>query len=110
MLGLDAHTGRPIDGIEHLKQSLRDILTTRIGSRVMRREYGSRLPDLVDRPITPALAVDLYAATAEAIDAWEPRLKLTRVSVLSAAAGCIALRLEGEYRPDGRDIALEIAL
>ncbi|NBO96416.1 MAG: phage baseplate protein, partial [Betaproteobacteria bacterium] len=41
MLGINAQTGQPLAGIDHLRQSIRDILTTRIGTRVMRRDYGS---------------------------------------------------------------------
>ena len=50
MNGINAHTGQALSGIDHLRQSIRDILTTRIGTRVMRRDYGSRLPTLVDTP------------------------------------------------------------
>lgn len=110
MLGVDANTGQPLAGLEHLKQSIRDILTTRIGTRVMRRDYGSRVPELVDRPITPALAVELYAATAEALDRWEPRLKLERVRVLSAQEGSVELSLQGVYLPDGEQVSLEVTL
>ncbi|MEW5890203.1 MAG: GPW/gp25 family protein [Pseudomonadota bacterium] len=110
MFGINADTGQPLSGLEHLKQSIRDILTTRIGTRVMRRDYGSRLPELVDRPITPALAADIYAATAEALDAWEPRYRLERVRVLSACAGQIELMLEGAYLPEGERVALEVTL
>lgn len=39
MNGISATTGRPLSGIDHLRQSIRDILTTPIGSRVMRRLY-----------------------------------------------------------------------
>ncbi|MFN3447890.1 MAG: GPW/gp25 family protein [Roseococcus sp.] len=110
MQGMNSATGQSLAGLEHLKQSIRDILTTRIGERVMRRGYGSRVPELVDRPITPALAADLYAAAAEALDAWEPRLKLERVRVISASAGRIALLLEGLYRPEGAQVKLEVTL
>ena len=102
MLGTHAHTGQPLAGIDHLRQSIRDILTTRIGTRVMRRDYGSRLPALVDRPMTPRLAMDLYAATAEALACWEPRFKLTRVRIAKAEVGRVVLDLEGIYLPDGR--------
>ncbi|SPX13597.1 Baseplate assembly protein W [Escherichia coli] len=50
------YTGMNPDGtgnlndMEHLKQSVRDILTTPLASRVMRREYGSLVPDLIDEP------------------------------------------------------------
>ncbi len=51
MRGMSNKTGKELEGIEHLKQSIIDILTTPIGSRIMRREYGSRLFELIDRPI-----------------------------------------------------------
>ena len=47
MTGMDRETGKSLSGIEHLRQSIRDILTTPIGSRVMRRDYGSRLFELL---------------------------------------------------------------
>ena len=106
MLGINAQTGQPLAGIDHLRQSIRDILTTRLGTRVMRRDYGSRLPELVDNPITPKLAMELYAATAEALDKWEPRLRLTRIRIVEAVAGRVMLDLEGVYLPDGDDITL----
>lgn len=106
MIGIDARIGRRLDSLSHLHQSIRDILTTRHGTRVMRRDYGSRLPDLVDNPITPRLAMELYAATAEALQKWEPRLRLTRVRIVEAVAGRVMLDLEGVYLPDGNDITI----
>ena len=41
--GMNKVSGKPLLGIEHLKQSIIDILTTPIRIRVMRREYGSRV-------------------------------------------------------------------
>lgn len=106
MNGINAQTGQPLVGIDHLRQSIRDILTTRIGTRVMRRDYGSRLPALVDNPMTPRLAMDLYSATAEALARWEPRFKLTRVRIARAAVGQVVLDLEGIYLPDGQATVL----
>jgi phage baseplate assembly protein W len=51
MIGVNNRTGKALDGMEHLKQSVQDILTTPLGTRVMRREYGSRLFELIDAPI-----------------------------------------------------------
>lgn len=45
LLGINAQTGQPPAGMDPLRQSIRDILTTRIGTRVMRRDNGSRLTD-----------------------------------------------------------------
>jgi len=106
MNGINAENGKRLRGIEHLRQSIRDILTTPIGSRVMRRDYGSRLPALVDNPMTPRLAMDLYSATAEALARWEPRFKLTRVRIARAEVGQVVLDLEGIYLPDGKATVL----
>lgn len=108
MTGLSASTGKHLGDLDHLRQSIRDILTTRIGTRVQRRTYGSRLPELVDSPMHPDRAIEWYAATAEALDTWEPRFSLTRVQILSASAtGELSIDLEGLYLPDGREITLE---
>ncbi|MBU0680094.1 MAG: GPW/gp25 family protein [Proteobacteria bacterium] len=107
MHGTDAATGKTISGIAHLHQSIRDILTTPLGSRVMRRDYGSRLFELVDRPVNPALTVELYAATAEALAKWEPRFRLTTVFAESIAPGQVVLTMTGRYLPNGQEIKLE---
>ncbi len=107
MNGINAQTGRALSGIDHLRQSLRDILTTPIGTRVMRREYGSRLYQLVDAPMNNATLIDLYAAAAEAVARWEPRFRLTRVRAASASPGHVVLDLQGEYLPTGQAINLD---
>ena len=82
----------------HLRQSIEDILTTPLGTRVCRRDYGSRLPDLTDLPMTPALKVEVASASADALDRWEPRFALSRVHIARAdAAGSMTLGIEGEY-------------
>ena len=62
----------------------------------MRRSYGSMLPDIIDQPIGPATMIDIYQATAEALDLWEPRYRLTRVEISAAAAGSVGLVLHGD--------------
>ena len=106
-LGVDRGTGEPLDGLAHVKQSVADILTTRKGSRVMRREYGSDLPNLVDNPMTPGFSVDLYAATAEALDLWEPRLRLISIEVAAATPGKVTLNLVALYMPDMEEIRID---
>jgi phage baseplate assembly protein W len=108
MAGMSRTTGTALGGFDHLKQSITDILTTPVGSRVHRRDYGSRLPELVDRPINNSLVADLVAATAEALNRWEPRLRLERVKIDSVSAeGQIELSLVGYYLLDGKRIEIE---
>lgn len=104
MRGMDVNTGKELEGIDHLKQSIIDILTTPIGSRVMRRNYGSRLFELVDKPINRDFTLEIYAATAEALEKWEKRFKLEKVKITEVKEGKMTLVLEGIYLPEGKVI------
>jgi len=107
MRGTDAKTGKALSGVDHLRQSIRDILATPLGSRVMRRDYGSRLFDLVDNPLNDATRIEIFAATAEAIGVWEPRLQITRVQVASLTPASISIDLEAIYLPTGEPVFLD---
>lgn len=109
MTGMNATTGRRLEGLEHIRQSVRDILTTPIGSRVMRREYGSLLPELIDRPLTDALMLQAYAATVMALIRWEPRVRVTAIrrSVSGSHPGRATLEIDGQTR-GGEPITLEV--
>lgn len=106
MRGIDANTGKSLSGLEHLRQSIRDILTTPIGSRVLRRQYGSQLFQLIDAPLNRSTVMDLYAATADALTRWEPRFRLTKVTASMPTVGVVVLDLVGVYLPDGQVITL----
>ncbi|MNM57510.1 Lysozyme [compost metagenome] len=54
MMGMHAATGRSLTGLAHLRQSVADIITTPIGSRIRRRRYGSEVPELIDQPLNSA--------------------------------------------------------
>ncbi|KAF0676737.1 GPW/gp25 family protein [Profundibacterium mesophilum] len=94
MSGMDRITGRALDADAHLAQSIADILGTPLGTLVMRRDYGSTLPDLIDAPINGETFVDVVQASAEALAAWEPRITLERVQILAASPGRAELRLD----------------
>jgi phage baseplate assembly protein W len=75
---------------------------------VHRRDYGSRLPGLIDRPMNQSLVSDMVAATAEALDRWEPRLKVERIQINSVTAdGQIDLSLSGYYLVNGQQVTFE---
>jgi phage baseplate assembly protein W len=71
-----------IAGNDHLRQSVQDILTTRVGERILRPEYGSDLPSLIGRPESEELRSEIINATAVAIGRFEPRITLSRVTVV----------------------------
>lgn len=106
MLGMDANTGKQLSGIAHLAQSLHIILSTPIGSRVMRREFGSQLFALTDAPLNRSTVMDVYGATAEAVGRWEPRLALQQVKMSNPTPGAMTVDLSGVYLPTGETITL----
>ena len=106
MSGMNRHTGLAVEGSAHLSQSILDILTTPKGTRVMRRDYGSDLPNIIDQPINGETLIDIYQATAEALDEWEPRLELARVQLAAAEAGRIEIDLTDA---DGNSLLTEVA-
>lgn len=107
MLGTNATTGKALSGVEHLHQSIRDILTTPIGTRVMRRGYGSQLFELVDAPFNGSTKMDLMAATVDALERWEPRIQVTQVTPSQDATGRVSISLEGVYLPDGQPVTID---
>jgi len=95
-IGLSRTSGRGIaaNSLEHLRQSIAHILTTPIGSRVMRRDYGSELPRLIDQPLNGSLPLRIYAATAIALQRWESRVRLRRIQLTASEDGRAVLQLE----------------
>ncbi|MHC8348705.1 GPW/gp25 family protein [Pseudomonas sp. RT4P38] len=108
MIGMDRHTGQPISGIEHLRQSMADVLGTPLGSRRHRPEYGSKLRTYVDLPVNAGWKSSVQAEAARALGRWEPRLKLESVRVLAVVGGKIDLSIAGEFRGDR--FLLEVSL
>ncbi|MGH6997907.1 MAG: GPW/gp25 family protein, partial [Phenylobacterium sp.] len=63
---------------------------TPIGSRVMRRDYGSALFDLIDQPANLLTKLRLSAAIAMALMRWEPRVTLKKIDLQRG-------RVEGQW-------------
>ncbi len=102
-LGMDARTGQRIDGLAHLNQSIVEILLTMVGTRCMNRTFGSRWCDHLDRPGCSVWLLQTYAAIADALQRWEPRINLTRVQVLADSGmeqGKFLIALQWKLAPD----------
>lgn len=99
LVGMSALTGELLTPIQHLYQSIEDIIFTPLGSRVMRRTYGSRLFDLIDENLTQRTLMRIYAAIADALQKWEPRFILKRVQLYSTdQKSKLTLQLYGDIR------------
>lgn len=99
MSGMDAATGRWLDEDAHLVQSIARILTTPLGSRLQRRDFGSLLPELIDQPFNDTTQLRLYGATATALMRWEPRLQIRRMILSDGGRpGALVLELTAQVR------------
>jgi len=82
-----------LEPLDHIRQSILDIVSTPIGTRVMRPEYGSRVPRLVDQPVTKSWKLSVYTAVAEALHRWEPRVRVNRVRIDAVGPGLVELTI-----------------
>ena len=103
MSGMNRSSGKKIgDETDHIRQSIRDILTTPIGTRVKRREYGSLLPSLIDQPGNPSNRLRLMSATVMAIIKWEPRVIVQRATIDIDMTGLATVDMESVRRSGPR--------
>ncbi|MFZ0887220.1 MAG: GPW/gp25 family protein [Candidatus Binataceae bacterium] len=70
--------GRVVQGLADVAQCIRIILTTPLGSDLLRPTFGCDLFQFIDKPTTTAVPA-LVAAIADALELWEPRVKLLQV-------------------------------
>ncbi|MCS6192167.1 hypothetical protein G3476_11075 [Shewanella baltica] len=81
--GMNRFDGRALSESQHISQSIQDILTTPLGSRVMRRDYGSAIFELIDQPQSAAVKLQIMAAAVIALTRWEPRIRITEIEVIA---------------------------
>lgn len=104
---MSCYTGLAIGEHEGLMQRLVTLLATPKGSRVGMREYGSDLYKLIDRPMNAMFRMEAYAATADAIERWEPLFKLRQVQLIEQSGeGVFQILLDGDSLIDGQAIQI----
>lgn len=77
-------------GAEKLKENIIHILLTGAGERVMQREYGGGIRQLVHDPNSEALRAVVQFQIAKSIGRWEPRVALQEVRVQVQGSALIA--------------------
>jgi phage baseplate assembly protein W len=84
-------------GARDIEQSLRIILGTRPGERVMRPAFGCRVHDLLFEPLNAATKSLMQQYVMEAVTMWEPRVELLAVDVYVDQEMAGALLIEIHY-------------
>ncbi|PSM51362.1 phage baseplate assembly protein W [Campylobacter blaseri] len=72
-----------------IEESIRDILLTPLGSRVMLPLYGSRIFELIDKRLDDKFRANLAYYVIEAVERWEKRVKIDRVILNSLKDGIL---------------------
>lgn len=107
-IGMNRDSGGALDDLDHIRQSVRDILLTPLGARVMRRQYGSLLSALIDQPQNEALRLQIMSACYLALLQWEPRIRLTAISFEADYNGAMVVELTGNRTDNAQPLSLTV--
>lgn len=107
---ISRQTGLTISEIESIEQSIEDIVTTPLGSRPMRRDYGSIIPDLIDQPMNDVLILKMYSAIYTPVSRWEKRINIESIYISNIGSGFMQLDLESVHTITGQSLNLNIPL
>jgi hypothetical protein len=110
-LGFDRTTFKPLVGFAHVVMNIHVIVITPIGSRIMRREFGSSIPALLGASnVTQPALLRFCMAIILAVSLWERRFAIRRFAFPEAfntpelrRQGKIGIRLIGDYMPRALD-------
>ena len=97
MKGLSRHTGKVIEGTDYLRERIQSALTMRVGTSVMRRTKGSRLPELIDSPTNARNLFEIQLAALDTLKSPEngmADIDVRRVSVDTDRAGQVVVTVE----------------
>ena len=81
-----------------IRQTIRAILVTKPGERLLSRRLGGGLQDFIHQPNTVLTRKRVHDRIAEALTIWEPRIALTRLAVEPEGDFGEKLRITLDYR------------
>jgi len=84
---MNAQAPGALTGDDEDTQAIAVILSTPLGTRLARRDFGSDLSNIVDQPMNAGTRQRLLGATVVALMRWRPSLKIARVQLEQTRAG-----------------------
>lgn len=81
-----------------VRQLIQIILRTRPGEQLMRPDFGAGLENFLHQPNTLTTRRRIRDAILEALERWEPRVRIDRVEVGTVPEQPAAIRIELGYR------------
>ena len=92
-MSMSRATGNALARRDSIKQSIGDIVMTPIGTRLMRRDYGSIVPFLIDQPLNGLTQLRVASAIVDALARWESRAEISRIESLEQQGARLQLQL-----------------
>ena len=107
--GMDGETGRLVTGWDRTRSSIVGILSTPIGERVQRRDFGAEVDGFLDKPQNEEVVVDFIMVVAEALEPrlvegfqyGEPCFRLLQCGLDMSIPGDVEVVLSGLHMPNG---------
>ena len=96
MIGVDAKTGKVVRDEVYLKSRIESCLSMRQGTHPMRRQKGSRIPELLDHPLNSDTLFDIQVAVMDALDSPHngfSDIQVRQVKAVRQAEGSVGLSL-----------------
>jgi phage baseplate assembly protein W len=90
-----------------IKGSVKQILETRIGERIMEPEFGSILHRLVFENNNELMIVKIKEEVYRALNAWEPRISILKVDV-EIEDSLVTTDIYYEYLSEADDVSIEM--
>lgn len=95
--------------VADIEKSIRVILLTRPGERVMRPDFGCRIWELAFEPADDTTAGLVIHYTQEALERWEPRIRVRQVTAeADGERSMIVARVEYEIAATGETGAVTL--
>ena len=95
-------------------QYLRSLILTRVGERLMRAGYGTRVQEGVFEPIDGAFLAGLVADIRDGVTTWEPDIRIHEIETLVVGDTRVefqvlfALRSTVGGRPESLDVTIDL--
>lgn len=111
IVDIDRFTGDYITGWPRCRQSIATILTTRIGTRVLRRWWGSDFINAMDKPSVREVLMDSIVSAIEAINAYEPEFFVSSIRFENLGVeGSPTITVDGTYLPEEAERRVQVTL
>lgn len=100
MAGVDALTGKRLEGFAHVAQSIDKVITTMLGERIMREWVGNPGTKILGENGTQNIIMVWVTIIWMLVEIFEPRFKIRRFQLNEVAReGLVDFTIVGEYRP-----------